>query len=54
MTGQHLQPLLLHGIEFLPFCSVVVMVIGMVDVGGFVYCLSFALTKFWLGCQFFL
>ena len=51
MTG---QPLLLHSIEFLPFCSVVVMVIGMVDVDRFVYCLSFALTKFLAGLSVFL
>lgn len=42
---QHLQPGLPQGIEFLSGDSVISMVRGVVDIGGFGYCLSFALTS---------
>ena len=46
IARQHLHPLLPQGIEFLLLCLDFVMVIGVVDSGGFVYCLSLALTSF--------
>ena len=45
MVAQHVQPIVLQGSE-LPFPGLVtVIVIGVVDFGGSVHCLSLALTS---------
>ena len=45
MVAQHVQPVILQGIE-LPFSGLVaVMVIGSFDLGGSGHCFSFALTN---------
>ena len=46
MVAQHLQPGELQGIELLVFILVTLMEIGLVDLGGFGYCFSLALTSF--------
>ena len=46
MVVQHLHPGELQGMELLVFGLVTLMEIGLVDLGGFGYCFSLALTSF--------
>lgn len=45
MAAQHLQPRVPQGIELPSLGLVALMVIGVVDIGGFGYCFSLALTS---------
>lgn len=46
MVSQHLQSAVLQGIELFPSYTAVLITVGFVEMGGFGYCFSFALTSF--------
>ncbi len=46
MVVQHLHPRVSQGIELPSPCLVILIVMGVVDMGGFGYCFSLALTSF--------